>query len=281
MRVAFAVATAFTPDLLLVDEALAVGDISFQAKCFDRIQALRARARAMLFVSHSVEEVVRHCDRALFVDEGRLRMDAASTDVANAYLDHVWGKGRSRGRASASRYRRACRIRTSRSNSPPGPTTRKEEYHSGEGGARLLDYPSSRRAWFFPALINAGQDLRIVMRVAFDRDVHSRSMTCSLRRTTACFSSNQLRMALPGPAAVRDRGSVANVCEFVLPLGLNSGAFLISLGVCRRTRARGSSLRSMNITFHPVAGTQQEAALGNRRHGRQCRILESAPDGRD
>src|SRR5262249_32581412 len=65
MRLAFAVATEVDPDILLIDEILAVGDGAFQEKCFDRIRRFREEGKTILFVSHSMSEVRNFCDRVL------------------------------------------------------------------------------------------------------------------------------------------------------------------------------------------------------------------------
>ncbi|MGC9502970.1 ABC transporter ATP-binding protein [Baaleninema sp.] len=72
VRLAFAVATSVDPDILVVDEALAVGDEAFQRKCFSRIEALQSRGGTTLFVSHSASKVVELCDRALLLDRGEM-----------------------------------------------------------------------------------------------------------------------------------------------------------------------------------------------------------------
>jgi lipopolysaccharide transport system ATP-binding protein len=70
VRLAFAVATSVDPDILVVDEALAVGDEAFQRKCFSRIESLQSRGCTTLFVSHAASKVVELCDRALLLDHG-------------------------------------------------------------------------------------------------------------------------------------------------------------------------------------------------------------------
>lgn len=70
VRLAFAVATSVDPDILVVDEALAVGDEAFQRRCFARIEALQSRGSTTLFVSHSAGKIVELCDRALLLDRG-------------------------------------------------------------------------------------------------------------------------------------------------------------------------------------------------------------------
>lgn len=85
IRLAFAVAIHVEPDILVVDEALSVGDEAFQRKCFARIEAMRAAGCTILFVSHSSQTVVQLCDRALWLEAGILRMDGAPRDVVAAY----------------------------------------------------------------------------------------------------------------------------------------------------------------------------------------------------
>lgn len=70
IRLAFAVATSVEPDILIVDEALSVGDEAFQRKCYSRIQSIRARGGTILFVSHSASAVIDICDAAILMDRG-------------------------------------------------------------------------------------------------------------------------------------------------------------------------------------------------------------------
>lgn len=85
LRLAFAVQVLMEPDILIVDEALAVGDEPFQRKCFARIEALRDRGVTVLFVSHDMSSVTSLCDRALFLHRGELLMDGSPKAVAAAY----------------------------------------------------------------------------------------------------------------------------------------------------------------------------------------------------
>ena len=85
VRLAFSVATARRPDVLIVDEALAVGDIFFQQKCFGRIRAYRDAGTSLLFVSHSPSTVYALCTRALLIDKGELRIDGAPKAAIDLY----------------------------------------------------------------------------------------------------------------------------------------------------------------------------------------------------
>ena len=85
-RIAFAIATITEPDILIVDEALSVGDVFFQQKCEERIQHfIKSGDVTVLFVSHSMEQVERICQRAVWIEKGVQRMDGPVEEVCKAY----------------------------------------------------------------------------------------------------------------------------------------------------------------------------------------------------
>lgn len=88
-RLAFAVSFSVEPDLLIVDEILAVGDIGFQQKCVSRLRALRDSGLTMLFVSHSPDAVRSVCNRALFLVDGQMVYFGPSEQTVNQYLSYV------------------------------------------------------------------------------------------------------------------------------------------------------------------------------------------------
>jgi lipopolysaccharide transport system ATP-binding protein len=85
MRLAFAVATSVEPDILVIDEALSVGDGAFARKSFDRIMGLKDAGKTILFCSHSMYQVEALCSRALWIDGGTLRMLGSAAEVTSAY----------------------------------------------------------------------------------------------------------------------------------------------------------------------------------------------------
>jgi len=85
IRLAFAVAVSVNPDILIVDEALAVGDIYFQQKCFERIRSLKHQGTTLLFVSHDSGAVHKLCNRALLMETGTLVLDAKPRQVIDFY----------------------------------------------------------------------------------------------------------------------------------------------------------------------------------------------------
>jgi lipopolysaccharide transport system ATP-binding protein len=91
MRLAFAVAAHLDPDVLILDEVLAVGDLSFQRKCLERVGEMTGRGRTLLFVSHSMDAIMRYCDRCLWLDAGRIRLDGPAREVTEHYVQAVLG----------------------------------------------------------------------------------------------------------------------------------------------------------------------------------------------
>jgi ABC-type polysaccharide/polyol phosphate transport system ATPase subunit len=85
LRLAFAVAIHCDPEILLIDEVLVVGDQAFQAKCMERIREFRRQGKTLLCVSHSPEMVRRFCDRAIWLDHGRVRQIGGAVEVLEAY----------------------------------------------------------------------------------------------------------------------------------------------------------------------------------------------------
>jgi len=88
-RLAFAVATAVDPDILITDEVLAVGDEAFQRKCMERIYRFRQLGKTIIFVSHALDTVRLLCDQAIWLDHGEARAAGPSSEVIDAYLAQV------------------------------------------------------------------------------------------------------------------------------------------------------------------------------------------------
>lgn len=85
LRLGFAVATSLEPELLIVDEVLAVGDHEFQARCLERVAALRAGGAALLLASHDLSLIEARCERAAWLDQGRTAALGPARDVCAAY----------------------------------------------------------------------------------------------------------------------------------------------------------------------------------------------------
>ena len=112
VRLGFSIAINIDPEILLVDEVLAVGDVSFREKCMRRIDDIRSSDKAVLFVTHSLYQVEALCDRAIWLERGRVVANGAASEVVRRYLDAqeekamaesaAEGRGRFEGRITAA-----------------------------------------------------------------------------------------------------------------------------------------------------------------------------------
>lgn len=194
VRLAFSAAIHVNPDILVVDEALAVGDARFQAKCFRRINEMKDQGVTILFVSHATEQIAMHCTRALLLDGGRLLEDGHPREVSNHYLDLLFGK---RGKADAQAVAAGNDATPAAPASGPSPETAAIEaehavpevaaflqdqggdgfmahatYHDGEyrwgnGRAEILDYLLVAGGRADPVSLSADEEAELYVRVRF------------------------------------------------------------------------------------------------------------------
>lgn len=92
MRLAFSVAINVNADILLIDEILAVGDVNFQAKCFNKLREIKAQGTTIVIVSHSMGQIEQICDRCIWIHEGRIKGEGEPRDIDNAYLNFMGQK---------------------------------------------------------------------------------------------------------------------------------------------------------------------------------------------
>jgi ABC-type polysaccharide/polyol phosphate transport system ATPase subunit len=163
VRLAFAIAASVEPDILIIDEALAVGDAVFQHRCLRRIKELHERGTTVLFVSHDTAAIRALCSRAILMNHGRIISDGAPVDVLNQYQEIVMDRER--------RYEAE-----SQSLDAALPETEKFEpltftYRHGNGDAELvvaeLIDANGRRA----QIVETGSPLTMRVAARFNTDV--------------------------------------------------------------------------------------------------------------
>jgi ABC-type polysaccharide/polyol phosphate transport system ATPase subunit len=104
MRLGFAVATSFQPEILLIDEVLAVGDQAFQDRCMRRILEIQRQGATIMLVSHDLTSVKKLCQRAIWLDDGRVCADGKTDAVAGQYLSGLWNEQAQRARPDGAEF---------------------------------------------------------------------------------------------------------------------------------------------------------------------------------
>lgn len=96
VRLAFSVASAIDPEILLVDEVLSAGDMAFQKKCRTRMEEMIDKAHLIVMVSHDLDAIARFCNRAVWLDHGEMRLSGATDEVLAAYTEAMGGEALSK-----------------------------------------------------------------------------------------------------------------------------------------------------------------------------------------
>ncbi|MCB9898239.1 MAG: ABC transporter ATP-binding protein [Planctomycetes bacterium] len=167
MRLGFAVATAIDPEVLIIDEILAVGDLYFQKKCIDRIYEFRERGKSILFCSHSLYDVRQVCDEVIWVHHGKIELRGPPEDVTIAYAN----------------YERSLHL-------DPGVYTAGKEQVVGEGLPQIVGTHLSRADGApLDDVVPSGTDL------VWDVDFEVVDPTCVIHVVTALFRNDNILVA--------------------------------------------------------------------------------------
>lgn len=252
VRLAFAVQAQIDPEILIVDEALAVGDAKFQAKCFSRLKRLKQDGTSILFVSHATEQIVTHCDSALLLDHGVVQVQGSPNDVVNRYLDVLFGKknGSSIRKDQDDKLEKAVsrevqiRDRESKSNLSAGsfsslltgeyserPNYNPSEYRWGDRAAELIDFYICQDGEDYPSTVTPGKELTLAIKVRF-RDVVVRPIfgfAIKTKEGVTIYNTNSEWQSVDlVDVAEIDTEMVVSV---TLPMMVYEGDFFISVGI--------------------------------------------------
>jgi len=249
VRLAFAVQACIDPDILVVDEALAVGDAKFQAKCFDHLRRLKASGTSILLVTHSHEQIVMHCDHAILLNRGEMLASGTPRHVVNQYLDLLFGgdstsdenKGTPSapdtaptGDAGAHQLHNQADSEAFSSH----PTYNPGEYRWGDGRARILDFEVCCTDKLYPSHIPPGEKVRIKVKVRYLKTVHEPIIGFSLKSKegVVLFSCNT-EMNMDFPARAHGQAGSESEYEVNFDFMLGVGDYFLSLGVASREGA--------------------------------------------
>jgi lipopolysaccharide transport system ATP-binding protein len=158
VRLAFAVQAMVDPDILIVDEALAVGDEKFQRKCFARLEELKSKGTAILFVSHSARQIIELCDKALLLENGERLMCAEPSQVVRAYQKLIYAPANEQP-LLVQEYKRAdksgvANVASGLTRSAPNHSRALEDKAGTESPASLSDsFSQSQNPYFDAALV--------------------------------------------------------------------------------------------------------------------------------
>jgi ABC-type polysaccharide/polyol phosphate transport system ATPase subunit/GT2 family glycosyltransferase len=230
MRLAFSVASHLDPDVLLVDEALAVGDLRFQQRCLAHLRRLPTEGKTVLFVSHDLDTAKRLCDELLVLDHGRLLRAGSPAAIVNWYFGYMTAGAGVAVATGPNRTYRSYENCESFGGDSPFPSTRHGDGQGVITGVALLTENGE------PAVV-ARMDgkyrvrIGIEFRAAVDSPVLGFYLRDRLGTDLIGVNTHEETVPLP-PATPGDRLTI----DFLLPLRLRPGHYSISPGLAHDPR---------------------------------------------
>lgn len=241
VRLAFAVQAQVQPQVLIVDEALAVGDARFQAKCFARLKQLKEEGVAILLVSHSTDQIVQHCDHALLLDGGRPVCSGRPREVVNRYLDLLFGKERPyapAAEAPAAPLAAVIPFSAGDGGFETRPGYNEHEYRWGDGAAKIVDFELRSDSQAYPAVLVSGTRVRLALRIVFEREVVRPVLGffVKTKEGVVVYASNTEYKPMQAFAKCGRAGEVVDV-SVAFDGRLADGDYFLSVGVASRNEA--------------------------------------------
>ncbi|XXE07895.1 ABC transporter ATP-binding protein [Pseudomonas sp. Z1-29] len=236
VRLAFSVQAQVEPDILIVDEALAVGDAKFQARCFDRLKKLKENGTSILLVTHSSEQIVSHCDKAFLLDYGLQLEQGEPRQVVNRYLDLLFGKTPH----SVATMDESVKSESQTYLTPAGgadvfeshPNYNPNEYRWGDGAATIIDFYLGCAGVDYPVAVDTGSNIKLVVFVKFDTDLVCPilGMTIKTKEGVTVYGVNSETLECPDFRMLGRKGDIVEV-EMRISCDLAPGDYFISIGV--------------------------------------------------
>jgi lipopolysaccharide transport system ATP-binding protein len=246
VRVAFAAAISVDPDILIIDEVLAVGDARFQQKCFRKFEEFKQKGKTILLVTHNPDMVARHCNRAIVLDRGRIIIDADPNQAINAYYGVLFPTNSITRRDVTEKPSNRRPVEDSGSV-PPGlfdlgspedqlyarPNYNPGEDRLGNGAARILDAAVVAGSQTNVTSVVSGEKIHVYLRVWFKERFLKAFYALNLRTVDGVIVSGIIHPPTPHQVTPTEPGDEI-VVRISLIMRLQSGDFFIDLGVGSR-----------------------------------------------
>lgn len=223
VRLAFAVAINIDPEILIVDEALSVGDVFFQNKCYRKFEEFKKQGKTILFVSHDLSSISKYCDRVVLLERGKKIGEGAPKEIIDMYkkvlvgqLDKESNTTKSADMNSGSKWKDKMQLNPN-----------KDEY--GSGLAEFEDFCAYDNTGEITNTIIKGEEFTVKVKVRFFETVQDPIFAVSFKNMqgTEITGTNtmfeKITTGTPGPGDVM-------VATFTQNMSLQGGEYLISLG---------------------------------------------------
>ncbi|MBQ7616097.1 MAG: ABC transporter ATP-binding protein [Butyrivibrio sp.] len=239
VRLAFAVAINIDPEILIVDEALSVGDVFFQAKCYHKFEEFKAQGKTILFVSHDLSSISKYCDRAVLLNQGVLLGEGTPKEMIDIYKQVLVGQYalpnsnvksllddediRKAAADAADKDKAPAKVKDQASANP-------DTIEYGDGAATIEDYYVTDDTGKVSNSIIKGTEFKVHMRVRFTRDVSAPIFAFTFKNIMGIEitgTNSMVEKAFLDPVKAGDVKDIS----FTQKMTLQGGEYLLSFGV--------------------------------------------------
>ena len=253
VRLAFAVAINIDPEILIVDEALSVGDVFFQAKCYHKFEEFKKQGKTILFVSHDLSSISKYCDRAVLLNQGVLLGEGTPKKMIDIYKQVLVGqdplpKGEGENLLDDEEIRQAAAKKAGGAKEPdpekksekgsdkntPAPKEQMNDnpdlLEYGDGAAKIEEFFVTDNRGIRTNSIIKGTEFTVHMRVRFDRDVAAPIFAFTFKNIMGIEitgTNSMVEKAFLDPVRAGDKKDIS----FTQKMTLQGGEYLISFGV--------------------------------------------------
>lgn len=267
VRLAFASAINVDPDILIVDEALAVGDAKFQHKCFDRFSEFQRRGKTIIFVSHNVSLVSNHCDRVLLLDNGKEISNGEPHRVVDLYMDLLFGNDKSRiqdnmkenvdrdmplTESDQDRFNQFLLRDTDCDTCPTREGYNPSETRIGGRSSEIIDYLIEVSGQADNNVLRVGSQVKLLIKARFHHSLANPVIGFAIKTmdgieiygTNTCMLGVNIRKALAGEV---------RVFQFSFQVQLMPGDYFLDLGIAEVDGTAGGSVIDVRRSIVHVA----------------------------
>ncbi len=225
VRLAFAVAINIEPEILIVDEALSVGDVFFQSKCYRKFEEFKEMGKTILFVSHDLSSITKYCDRAILLNKGVKVMEGTPKEAVDRFKMALVAQEEEKRRENSSLWKPGASGDKWRNVLSVNPETL--EY--GDKKAEITDFAVVDKTGKITNVIQKGEPFTIKMKVAFLEAVAEPIFAFTLKNLMGIELTGTNTMLEQQPVEPKQPGEEQSV-SFTQKMTLQGGEYLLSLG---------------------------------------------------
>ena len=226
-RLAFAVAISVKPEVLIVDEALSVGDIFFQTKCFKKFEEFRNEGMTILFVSHDLSSISKYCSRTMLLNRGEMVAEGDPKTIVNLYKKMLSKQMNTEALKEESTGKSQMPESTEQWKKSMVCNPDRLEY--GDGTAEIIDFGIFDEKDFLTNTISKGDSFTVRMKVKFNEDIQEPIFAFTIKNKMGIELAGTNTMIEECKTGLCKKGETY-VASFSQPMMLQGGEYLLSFG---------------------------------------------------